>query len=73
MGTNTMKIKVKEVIENPDGSARITVDYDEEFLEHVKVQIGKEEPDEGDIQEYILHAIDSGLTILKEKHEQDDQ
>ena len=55
-----MSVKVLEIKENSDGSATMTIDYDQEFLDNVKQKIGKE-PTEQDISDYVIDILEKEM------------
>ena len=62
-----MKIDVLEVIEKEDGIKEVIFDYDDEFLEFVKMKTGKKIPSKKDINNIFLQCLEDGLTLLKEE------
>ena len=55
-----MSVKVLEIKEHSDGSATMTIDYDQEFLDIVKQKIGKD-PTEQDISDYVVGLIEKEI------------
>ena len=55
-----MNVKVLEIKENSDGSATMTIDYDQEFLDIIKQKIGKE-PTEQDISDYVIDILEKEM------------
>ena len=52
-----MKIEIVEVTKNEDGTYNIQFDYDDEYTDFLKQEIGVENPTEEQIQNYILSVI----------------
>ena len=52
-----MKIEIVEVTKNEDGTYNIQFDYDDEYTDFLKQEIGAENPTEEQIQNYILSVI----------------
>jgi len=61
-----MKITIEKLTPNEDGTCNIDFDYDEEYLEFMKKEIGKEELTEEDISRYVSLTIQ---TLIKQKTE----
>jgi hypothetical protein len=55
-----MSVKVLEIKEHSDGSATMTIDYDQEFLDIVKQKIGKD-PTEQDISDYVIDILEKEM------------
>lgn len=55
-----MSFKVLEIKEGRDGSATITFDYDQEFVDNVKQKIGKD-PTEQDISDYVIDILEKEM------------
>jgi hypothetical protein len=55
-----MSVKVLDIKEGSDGSATMTIDYDQEFLDNVKQKIGKD-PTEQDISDYVVGLIEKEI------------
>jgi len=55
-----MSVKVLDIKEHNDGSATMTIDYDQEFLDNVKQKIGKD-PTEQDISDYVVGLIEKEM------------
>ena len=55
-----MSVKVLDIKEHSDGSATMTIDYDQEFLDNVKQKIGKD-PTEQDISDYVVGLIEKEM------------
>lgn len=55
-----MSVKVLDIKEHSDGSATMTIDYDQEFLDIIKQKIGKE-PTEQDISDYVIGLIEKEM------------
>lgn len=62
-----MKITVEKLIQNDDGTCNIEFDYDEEYLDFMKKEMGKEELTEEDISHYVSLAIQ---TLIKSQTEE---
>ena len=62
-----MKITVEKIVQNDDGTCNIEFDYDEEYLEFMKKEMGKEELTEQDISQYVSLAIQ---TLIKSQTEE---
>ena len=62
-----MKLKVDNVIENPDGTATVNFELDEEMEVFIAQHYGvtKEELTEDKIQEFVIKAV-NGLVQEKE-------
>ena len=65
-----MKITVEKLIQNDDGTCNIEFDYDEEYLDFMKKEMGKEELTEEDISHYVSLAIQ---TLIKSQTEEQEQ
>lgn len=61
-----MKIDVLQIVEKKDGTKEIVFDYDEEFLEYVKIKTGKKRPSKKEISEIFLETLEKGLDLQKE-------
>ena len=68
-----MKIEVLEVIENDDGSCNVVFDYDDEFVDVVKKDLGKDEVTEDDIAQYVVEAIDRGIIEMQQEEQQEEK
>lgn len=55
-----MSVKVLDIKESSDGSATMTIDYDQEFLDNVKQKIGKD-PTKQDISDYVVGLIEKEM------------
>ena len=66
-----MKLKVDNVIDNPDGTATVNFELDEEMEVFIAQYYGvtKEELTEDKIQEFVIKAV-NGLVEQKEKETQ---
>ena len=62
-----MKITIDKLIQNDDGTCNIEFDYDEEYLDFMKKEMGKEELTEEDISRYVSLAIQ---TLIKSQTEE---
>lgn len=67
-----MKIDVLEVIEKEDGTKEVIFDYDEEFLNYVKLKTGKKIPSKKDINDIFLKTLEEGLTLLEEERKENE-
>ena len=56
-----MKIEIINTIQNPDGTWSIEFDYDEEYLDAMKIELGKEQLTEEEISSFILSKIEAAL------------
>ena len=56
-----MKIEIVNTIQNPDGTWSIEFDYDEEYLDAMKIELGKEELTEEEISSFILSRIEAAV------------
>ena len=65
-----MKIDVLEVKEKPDGTSEVIFDYDDEFLQYVKLRTGKKRPNKKDISEVFLTILDQGLEMMVEQQKE---
>jgi hypothetical protein len=64
-----MKITVEKLIQNDDGTCNIEFDYDEEYLDFMKKEMGKEELTEEDISQYVSHAVQELIKSQTEEQE----
>lgn len=56
-----MKLEVKEVIENEDGTSSVVFDYDEEFFQVIKKELNNDSPTEEEISEFLLKVLQSQI------------
>lgn len=56
-----MKLEVKEVIENEDGTSSVVFDYDDEFFEVIKKELKSDSPSEEEISEFLLKVLQSQI------------
>jgi len=64
-----MKIEVLEVKEKEDGTSEVIFDYDDEYYEFMKSQIGKEEPSEEEITEFLSNMLQKAILESQEESE----
>lgn len=62
-----MKVEVLEINENEDGTHEIVFDYDEEYLEFMKQQLGKEELTDEEISQFLAAALSEGMRMMQEE------
>ena len=65
-----MKVDVLEVIENEDGTSEVVFDYDDEYLEFMKKEIGKEDLSDEEISQFLAEALMRGIVALQEQEEE---
>lgn len=56
-----MKLEVKEIVQNGDGTSNVVFDYDEEFFEVIKRELNSESPSEEEISEFLLKVLQSQI------------
>lgn len=56
-----MKLEVKEVIENEDGTSSVVFDYDDDFFEVIKKELKSDSPSEEEISEFLLKVLQSQI------------
>lgn len=64
-----MKITIEKLVQNDDGTCNIEFDYDEEYLEFMKKEIGKDELTEEDISRYVSLSIQTLIRTKEEEQE----
>lgn len=64
-----MKVDVVEVIENEDGTSEVVFDYDDEYLEFMKKELGKEELSDEEINQFLANALMQGIALMQEQEE----
>lgn len=62
-----MKIEVVKTEQNPDGTWSIEFDYDDEYLDAMKIELGKKELTEEEISSFILSQIEKAVEKEKQK------
>lgn len=66
-----MKLSIVEIKENEDGTKSLVLDYDDEMLEIVKKEIGKDDPSEEEINDFLVQIIAAQILSKQEKDETD--
>jgi hypothetical protein len=64
-----MKVDVVEVIENEDGTSEVVFDYDDEYLEFMKKELGKDELSDEEINQFLANALMQGIALMQEQEE----
>ena len=62
-----MKIDVIDVVDQPDGSAELHIDFDEEFKEWFKSSEGLKRFSQKRFEKFVLNALRAGHGLEQEK------
>lgn len=57
-----MKIEILSTEQNADGTWNIVFDYDEEYLDSIKMELGKKDLSEEEISSFILSKIEEMIS-----------
>lgn len=66
-----MNLKILEVKQNENGTCDVVFDYDDQYLEFVKESLGKEEPTEDEIAQFLSEAIHREIDRLSKEEEKE--
>lgn len=64
-----MKLEVLEVKENQDGTCEVVFDYDDEYFEFMKKELGDESPSDEKINSFLSETLQRAVTMFNKDKE----
>lgn len=66
-----MKLEVLEINENENGTCDVVFDYDDEYYEFMKKEMGDENPSDEKISSFLSETLEKAVKLFKESKQQE--